>query len=438
MCTRSLILAALALTPVLADIESLPALFTAITAGPNRRVGFLSQGNYETVKDMLPTTTTPIIFSHSEDLEFAVTNGSLVGGLVSSTPAGSFHTFSSTLVSPRAMLTPDVPANDATFRPVLEALDAAIVRVIGAGKVAEASRTHTNSAGPFPYVAVHTCKPTTVNAEFPFPSASNAAVAAFITRGHIRVGALGPYAWGRDGDYTKNPPTGFYPDYYNAISAALVAECVVVFMSKRASAHVQKTAELAARSLLCTFPSPLSLTHTPHTYTTPQSLRRYNPSGTNSFVGLVRTYYASSQGVLDSLSAGTVDTTEPYWTIDSMYNSRGRKTTFKQSCTTLGVDSTFFTTKSIPSIASASGKTIGTDWTTTIIAVVAIVAGLAIVVVIAVGAVLVISAFLNRRQVKKVDHKPLMPTDVEDGPTEMVVVDAHDVASAGDGPTATA
>ena len=147
-------------------------------------------------------------------------------------------------------------------------------------------------------------------------------------------------------------------------------------------------------------------------------------------MGLNRTYYASSQGVLDSLSAGTVDTTEPYWTIDSMYNSRGRKTTFKQSCTTLGVDSTFFTTKSIPSTASASGKTI--------IAVVAIVAGLAIVVVIAVGAVLVISAFLNRRQVKKVDHKPLMPTDVEDGPTEMVVVDAHGVASAGDGPTATA
>ena len=267
MCTRSLILAALALTPVLADIESLPALFTAITAGPNRRVGFLSQGNYETVKDMLPTTTTPIIFSHLEDLEFAVTNGSLVGGLVSSTPAGSFHTFSSTLVSPRAMLTPDVPANDATFRPVLEALDAAIVRVIGAGKVAEASRTHTNSAGPFPYVAVHTCKPTTVNAEFPFPSASNAAVAAFITRGHIRVGALGPYAWGRDGDYTQNPPTGFYPDYYNAISAALVAECVVVFYveeSERARAKDSRTRSSLA-PLAALFPRlSLSHTHTTH------------------------------------------------------------------------------------------------------------------------------------------------------------------------------
>jgi hypothetical protein len=65
------------------DYEDLPSLYTAISAGSNKRVGFLSQGNYETVKDMLPATTRPIIFSHTADLENAVTNGTLVAGLVS-------------------------------------------------------------------------------------------------------------------------------------------------------------------------------------------------------------------------------------------------------------------------------------------------------------------------------------------------------------------
>ena len=70
------------------DYEDLPSLYDAISTGSNQRVGFLSQGNYETVKDMLPATTAPIIFSHTADLENAVTNGSLVGGLISGALCG--------------------------------------------------------------------------------------------------------------------------------------------------------------------------------------------------------------------------------------------------------------------------------------------------------------------------------------------------------------
>jgi hypothetical protein len=144
------------------------------------------------------------------------------------------------------MLTPDKPASDASYRPILEALDAAIVRVIGAGKVADISRAHTKSGKPYAFVAVHTCKPTDTFAEFPFPAAGGGdKLAEAITRGFIRVGALGPYNWGVDGDYTQTVPVGFYPSYFTAISDELV--------------------------------------------------KQYNPTGSNSFVGLKRVYSASSQ-----------------------------------------------------------------------------------------------------------------------------------------------
>ena len=355
------------------DYEDLPSLYDAISTGSNQRVGFLSQGNYETVKDMLPATTAPIIFSHTADLENAVTNGSLVGGLISGTPGSEFHHFSSTLVSPRAMLTPDKPASDASYRPLLEALDAAIVRVIGAGKVTDISRNHTKSGKPFAFVAVHTCKPTDTFAEFPYPTAGGSdKLSTAITRGFIRVGALGPYNWGVDGDYTKTVPVGFYPSYFDAISRELV--------------------------------------------------KHYNPTGSNSFVGLKRVYQSSSQGVLDDLSNDVTDTTEPYWTIDSMYNSRARKSSFKQSCTTVGMDSTFFTRKSTPATASVGSGSDGVSFV--VVGVLgAVVATLAVA---AIALAIVTGVALFARKQPKVDHKPLVQNvQLEDTTTELEVIESR-------------
>ena len=404
------------------DYEDLPSLYDAISTGSNQRVGFLSQGNYETVKDMLPATTAPIIFSHTADLENAVTNGSLVGGLISGalcgynasqaapplplplprshrganidaptthspprsalcslhhpaagTPGSEFHHFSSTLVSPRAMLTPDKPASDASYRPLLEALDAAIVRVIGAGKVTDISRNHTKSGKPFAFVAVHTCKPTDTFTEFPYPTAGGSdKLSTAITRGFIRVGALGPYNWGVDGDYTKTVPVGFYPSYFDAISRELV--------------------------------------------------KHYNPTGSNSFVGLKRVYKSSSQGVLDDLSNDVTDTTEPYWTIDSMYNSRARKSSFKQSCTTVGMDSTFFTRKSTPATASVGSGSDGVSFV--VVGVLgAVVATLAVA---AIALAIVTGVALFARKQPKVDHKPLVQNvQLEDTTTELEVIESR-------------
>ena len=44
----------------LAPIEDIHDLYRAIEAGPNRKVGFLSKGNFETVKEVLPSSVVPV------------------------------------------------------------------------------------------------------------------------------------------------------------------------------------------------------------------------------------------------------------------------------------------------------------------------------------------------------------------------------------------
>jgi hypothetical protein len=103
---RTALVAALAIftaPPSRADVTTLTSLFDAIDAGPNRAVGFLSQGNYETVKNVLPANVQVVIAEDTDHLYQAVRNGTLVAGLISGVPDASFHQFSSTLVSTRAI-----------------------------------------------------------------------------------------------------------------------------------------------------------------------------------------------------------------------------------------------------------------------------------------------------------------------------------------------
>lgn len=249
---------------VAADILTLSQLSSAISTGANKKVGFLSQGNYETVHDVLPNNTDVVIVGHSNDLEDMVANGTLLAGLVSGVPtAGRFVTFSSTLISPRAMF---VKAS------LEEHIDAAIVRVLSKGL----PQTFAAANPPFEMVTVFSCKG--VPASFPFPTQT-------ITT-PVKIGALGPSNWGSDGNYLATPPTGYWPDYYNAIEAEFRAV--------------------------------------------------YG-------VGFERVWYSSSADVMAALANGTIDATEPYWTVDSFYQGRGRKHLFEMSCITMGYDSTFFT-----------------------------------------------------------------------------------------------
>jgi hypothetical protein len=271
------------------EILTLSELNTAITEGTNKQVGFLSQGNYETVHDVLPASTVPVIATHSSELEDMVANGTVVAGLVSGVPDRTrFITFSSTLVSPRAMFV------NASWE---EHIDAAIVRVLQKGLPQQFAAAHP----PFEMVTVFSCKGNPTN--FPFPAGA-------VTT-PLRIGALAPGGnqpdWGVDGNYTANPPTGYWPDYYRAIETEFQ---------------------------------------------------------TQYGVGFQRVWLPSSAAVMSALENGTIDATEPYWTVDSFHNGRGRKHAFEMSCITMGYDSTFFTKRDpvLPTAAATKGDDGLDDW----------------------------------------------------------------------------
>lgn len=261
---RSAVALMMAVGAAATEILTLSELNARITNGENKQVGFLSQGNYETVHDVLPSNVVPVIVGHEWELEDLVANGTVVAGLVSGVPDRSrFITFSSTLVSPRAMFL--LPA-------VEEAIDAAIVRVISKGLPQSFAAAHP----PFEMVNVLSCKGTP--ASFPFPNQTFTSP--------VKIGALGPYDWGEDGIYTVTPYVGYWPDYYNAIESEFSGQ--------------------------------------------------YG-------VGFQRVWYTTSTSLMNALAAGDIDATEPYWTVDSFHNGRGRKHLFEMSCLTMGYDSTFFT-----------------------------------------------------------------------------------------------
>ena len=205
---RTTIFALLALG---ARARTVATLYATLSSGSPTTLAVLSQGNYESVHHLVPNTTTPVVFAHVDDLVDAVRNGSVDVGLLSGLPQDptGLTTFSSTLVSPRAMFTASA-ASSASLR---DALDRAVVAALRDGAVAAAARAHP----PFEYVAVHTCRAADLE-RFPCPPTSPYDVLDNATRrGALRVAHLGPYDWGNDGDFTQTPPTGVWPDVEAAI-----------------------------------------------------------------------------------------------------------------------------------------------------------------------------------------------------------------------------
>ncbi len=86
------------------EIENLNELYDAIVQGPNRKVGFLSSGNYQVVKNTLPATVEPVYVNGVDLLSAFVNNGTFLAGLVTQVPPTGFNQFSSGIISPQAMI----------------------------------------------------------------------------------------------------------------------------------------------------------------------------------------------------------------------------------------------------------------------------------------------------------------------------------------------
>ena len=62
------------------NIVNLDQLNDAIKNGPDRRVGFLSHANFESVEAFLDEHVEPVIFGDSIELELAVMTGDVLAG----------------------------------------------------------------------------------------------------------------------------------------------------------------------------------------------------------------------------------------------------------------------------------------------------------------------------------------------------------------------
>jgi hypothetical protein len=234
MKLASPLLAALFAGSSAADIVNLEQLNEALDSGSNKKVAFLTQANYDAVHTVLSDNADVIICDgtdptylascdETDDMIQLIKDGEILAGLISGLPEANesihLHTFSSTVVSLRAMYMAPPHSSETphgTVAPAMssldlsKAVDAAIVRLQSMGKDEE---TAQNNA-PFEFMAVHTCR-TDDPSLFTVPDFDSAEGLLRTTLDNrvLKVGALGPYDWGgNDGDYKVDPPEGFYPD----------------------------------------------------------------------------------------------------------------------------------------------------------------------------------------------------------------------------------
>mmetsp|Transcript_7610 Transcript_7610/g.11524 ORF Transcript_7610/g.11524 Transcript_7610/m.11524 type:complete len:376 (-) Transcript_7610:123-1250(-) len=294
MASLSLLLAlplasAVSVTP----ITSVPQLNEKIRSDGGA-VGFLSQANYESVQSVLPKEPmlTVSIFTHAEDVEASVRNGSLLAGLFSSCPTnddGAFNLFGAGLVTPRAsFFKPSTNASDPMDSMDLRiAWDAAIVQAISEGDY-EALESKYWASNKFDSVGAFTCSISTTN--FAFPSAANATglLKKVLETKTLTVAALGPSNWGYQGNYQVANPTGLWPEYMMNI------------------------------------------------------FDKFN-AAYGGDINLVRKFESSSASVMNLIANDEADLTEPYWTVSAFHEGVARTQTFDYSCTVLGTESCFFT-----------------------------------------------------------------------------------------------
>jgi hypothetical protein len=265
-------------------ISSIKELNTALDRGPNRKVGFLSTANYNSVKIILNDKVEPEFYGSTSALYAAVENEVVIAGLMSGQPDSTrFLAFSTDLISPRAFQM----KRGTDSRDLMQAIDAAVVRTHDSGELQKAEKNNP----PFEAVEVHTCHTDNMSM-VPFPDAATATglLKDVLDTRMLRILAFdsdkGKPDWHQDGNYQVDPPTGFWPDYMR------------YFMAHFKEAY-------------------------------------------GNDIELERVWY-SSGGSTAALLEGTIHMTEPYYIYESLWEARPKKWSHEFSCIVSGYEQQFF------------------------------------------------------------------------------------------------
>lgn len=240
------ILFALFFTSIQCDVTSLNEILSLLKENSSiiYPIGFMTQANADVMKRYLPSNINATLFHHNIDIIKALDEETIIGkenenddhefddlfifsaavttGQFAQDLEGRFHVFSTLIISPQAMLvapdyneisTPYGLKNQST-QDLYDALNAAIVDV-QREDIDEKLLKNANKTG---FARVYTCHQ---DVPLSVPNKND-------TRGILRdillnnktlvIGGFGPKDWGvHDGNYTADPPVGFYPKLLDAI-----------------------------------------------------------------------------------------------------------------------------------------------------------------------------------------------------------------------------
>jgi len=327
-CLFMLLLAVLAVQSSMALINSVADLYLALQASSNKKVGFGTVTNYNSVAKVLPSSVVPVYYAGGvSDIEKDVTNGVLFAGFVSGdVPAGQFNYFSSRVISGQGMFTLGTPM-------LLKVLNAAISQVQRAATPQTLIRNYSGKL----FTEIDSCS--TSSGAFPWPSLTEldnygetwwgssplTGCRSGGTGCYIRIGTLyTKFDWFYD--YTVTPPTGFYADYASALSDAIVAQYGASRNFKGFQRVIDQT-KTTSSALLAVLASQVA-------------------PGAATFDASDMFFYYTSTFTGTVTQSGTT------------YSGEARTTVFDATCVVLGGDGSFFTTvdknQSIPVLSSGA------------------------------------------------------------------------------------
>eukprot|EP00040_Diaphanoeca_grandis_P038608 m.256881 g.256881 ORF g.256881 m.256881 type:complete len:401 (-) comp34787_c0_seq1:314-1516(-) len=238
------------------SVLELDAALTSVnaTTTPNMtRVGFLSEGNYHSVKHLLSPKMSPVYYTNVSSIVADVVAGNLIAGLSVNRPGNaSVIEFGSGAVAVRGFMFKRSPTAHTT--PIQAAINGAVVHLAESDALRQMKQQYYTDFG-IDTVEVRTCAGGLSTYHAFAEEARNTT---------ITIGGIGPFNWGNLGNYQASPWTGLFPDYMVLLASNLQTTLNITLEWKWYNTSQQTMEGLDAGDIDCTdmyWTQPALFTH---------------------------------------------------------------------------------------------------------------------------------------------------------------------------------